>query len=82
MQEFLISADNYGNLLFIYSDELATILSNLGPISTTRASHVEPGLDGKWYADMSPVGGPMLGPFDLRQTALDEEVDWLKENLL
>lgn len=34
----------------------------------------------KWWADMHPVGGPVLGPFDTRQMALTEEVAWLREH--
>lgn len=82
MTEHFISADENGNLIFIYNDDVAEALSGLGAISTTRASHVEPGSDGKWHADMSPVNGPALGPFDRRQTALDTEVEWLQENAL
>lgn len=81
MREHLISADDNGNLVFIYNDELA-FLGELGTMTTARASHVEPGPDGKWYADMSPAGGPVLTGTDLRQTALDSEVEWLKENVL
>ena len=33
----------------------------------TRASHVEPDQQGRWLADMSPVGGAVLGPFDSSQ---------------
>jgi hypothetical protein len=76
-----ISIDQSGRVRTIYSDALAPFLS-LGDTTIRRASHVEPGEDGKWYADMKPVGGPKLGPFDLRQTALDEEVVWLKENII
>lgn len=32
----------------------------------------------KWWADMLPVGGPVLGPFDDRDTALKTESDWLR----
>lgn len=35
---------------------------------------------GKWWADCLPVGGPVLGPFEDRDTALDEESKWLKAN--
>jgi hypothetical protein len=31
--------------------------------------------------DMSPVGGPLLGPFETRTFALAFEVEWLRENL-
>lgn len=33
---------------------------------------------GKWWADLLPVGGPVLGPFDKRQEALDAETEWLR----
>jgi hypothetical protein len=72
--------DDNGNLQFVYSDDLV-FLSELGKPTTKRASHVEPVIDG-WTADMSPVGGPFLGPFTLRSQALAEEVEWLKENIL
>ncbi len=32
-----------------------------------------------WWADMLPSNGPVLGPFDSRQGALDAEVNWLRE---
>ena len=32
-----------------------------------------------WTADMSPVGGPILGPFSFRYEALKAERDWLRE---
>ena len=41
-------------------------LLGLGKLQITRASHVEPDLDGNWWADMGPVGGPVLGPFGTR----------------
>ncbi len=81
MTEHILSADENGVLSFIYSDETA-FLSELGATTVTRASHVEPDGSGQWQADMNPVGGPILGPFKLRQTALDAEVDYLKENIL
>lgn len=79
--EHVISIDDNGRMQFIYNDDLAFLLE-LGASETRRASHVEPGSDGKWYADMAPVSGPTLGPFDLRQTALDAEVEWLLENVI
>lgn len=31
----------------------------------------------RWWADLLPVDGPVLGPFDTREIALDEEAKWL-----
>ena len=33
-----------------------------------------------WWADMTPVGGPVLGPYDTREEALDDEKTWLLEH--
>ena len=75
--------DQQGTIEGIYSDSLANLLTQ-GKAEVRRASHVEPGVDDKgdtcWYADMSPSDGPTLGPFYLRQEALDSEVAWLHEH--
>jgi hypothetical protein len=57
-------------------------LTTLGDITIRRGSHVEPTPDGQWTADMSPVGGPVLGPFENRSMALEAEVRWLHEHWL
>jgi hypothetical protein len=57
-------------------------LATLGPTHIKRASHVEPISDGTWYADMSPVVGPVLGPFERRSEALVAERAWLEANWL
>ena len=57
-------------------------LAVLGWPKITRASHVEPDAQGRWLADLAPVGGPILGPFDRRSEALDAELRWLEENWL
>jgi len=59
-------------------DELLD-LAVLGPLVITRASHVEPTPEGRWQADLSPVGGPVLGPFQRRSAALEAEHVWLEE---
>jgi hypothetical protein len=64
----------------LYSEALD--LLSFGVASIRRASHVEPDDDGKWYADLSPVHGPRLGPFLLRSQALDAERDWLEAHWL
>lgn len=56
-------------------------LAALGQLAMSRASHVEPDALGRWYADLSPVGGPRLGPFDRRSAALAAEADWLSARL-
>ena len=76
--ELVISS--VGEVRCIYSDEL--LLSDLGKLSISRASHVEPNPNGRWTADLSPVGGPFLGPFTKRTDALAAEVDWLRNNWL
>jgi hypothetical protein len=76
----IIVAPN-GMLRFIYDDDIASLLQDVGALSIARASHVEPLPDGGgWTADMSPVNGPVLGPFPSRIEALDEEVCWLNEH--
>ena len=57
-------------------------LARLGPLALRRASHVEPDEHGRWHADLSPVGGPVLGPFERRGDALDAEAAWLDEHWL
>ena len=57
-------------------------LARLGTLAIRRASHVEPDDQGRWHADLSPVGGPKLGPFDRRSDALMAEVRWLEDHWL
>ena len=66
-----------GGLVFIYADAVRALLDE-GPASIARASHVEPTGDHRWTADMGPVGGPVLGPFPDRATALAAEGAWLQ----
>ena len=64
-----------GGVKCIYDETLD--LRELGRLSITRASHVEPDSDGSWFADMGPSGGPVLGPFRSRSEALAAEREWL-----
>ena len=66
----------------IYDDAHRDIYDQLGAASIRRASHVEPNAQGDWEADLSPVGGPTLGPFVKRADALAAEVAWLNEHHL
>jgi hypothetical protein len=65
-----------GSVRAIYSEEID--LSSLGRPEVSRASHVEPDARGVWTADLSPVGGPLLGPFARRSEALASELAWLR----
>jgi hypothetical protein len=65
-----------GTIWAIYDETLD--LAVLGRPTITRASHVEPDEENRWRADMSPVGGPVLGPFDRRSEALKAERVWLE----
>jgi hypothetical protein len=69
-----------GHVHCLYDESLD--LSPLGPLSIRRASHVEPTDNGHWTADLSPLGGPVLGPYPLRSSALAAEGDWITRNWL
>ncbi len=60
----------------IYSEVIN--LAALGSPAISRASHVEPDPHGRWWADLSPLDGPTLGPFDCRSQALAVEQEWLE----
>jgi len=68
-----------GEIGFIYNDDARALL-DAGVATIRRASHVEP-QGTRWTADMGPVGGPVLGPFETRQAALAAEVSWLDAHL-
>lgn len=68
-----------GEIRFIHNDGFA-IFMDQGIAKTKRASHVEPDDDNLWWADLSPIKGPKLGPFKFRQEALDAEIFWINEN--
>ena len=76
--ELLITSG--GGVRCVYSEELN--LQELGRLSIQRGSHVEPTSDGQWTADLSPVNGPVLGPFTTRTAALSAEEAWLLEHWL
>lgn len=67
-------------------EQLAMIKENtpelacLPPMTATAESlraRFLPGPDA-WWADLLPSNGPVLGPFESRQEALDAEVAWLR----
>jgi hypothetical protein len=76
--QILITPD--GNAKCLYGEELD--LHALGRLAIQRGSHVEPNKVGQWTADLSPVCGPILGPFENRSQALLAEREWLEKNWL
>ena len=68
--------DGSGNARCVYDETIP--LRELGSLVISRGSHVEPiEPSGQWMADLAPVGGPVLGPFDDRSAALQAESAWL-----
>lgn len=72
--------DRSGSVRCVYDETID--LSALGNVQIARASHVEPDDRDRWLADLSPVGGPSLGPFRLRSEALAAERRWLDKHWL
>jgi len=72
--------ESSGTIRCLY-DEIIP-LASLGKLSIHRGSHVEPDEQGRWLADLSPVQGPVLGPFADRSEALAAERAWLESNWL
>lgn len=70
-----------GTAQCLYGEKI--VLNSIGSLDIKRASHVEPDPDrpGEWYADMSPVGGPMLAGFKTRAEALSAEEEWLNAKM-
>ena len=75
-----IVIEQSGNARCVYDESIP--LESLGRMKIRRGSHVEPIDGGNWIADLSPVGGPVLGPFRFRSKALSAERKWLEKNWL
>ena len=73
--EMELVVDVGGGVKCIYDETLD--LRELGRLTITRASHVEPDTEGNWSADMGPSGGPVLGTYGSRSEALAAERGWL-----
>ncbi len=72
--------DSHGTVVAIYGEEID--LASLGALTIRRASHIEPDASGLWWADLSSISGPRLGPFVRRSAALAAEQGWLEKSLL
>ncbi|HIQ20508.1 MAG TPA: hypothetical protein EYH34_04620 [Planctomycetes bacterium] len=69
-----------GSLRAVYAELID--LAALGQMEVRRASWVDPDGTGRWWADLSPAGGPVLGPFHRRSDALAAEQAWLESHWL
>jgi hypothetical protein len=72
--------DPRGQIRCLYSE--AIDLAELGTLTMSRASHVEPDEQGRWWADLAPVRGPKLGAYARRSEALAAEQAWLEQHWL
>ena len=72
--------DRSGVVRAVYTEAIE--LATLGRLTIARASRVEPDDDGRWNANLGPVDGPVLGPFDRRSDAIEAEVAWIEEHRL
>ena len=72
--------DPTGGIRCLYDEVLP--LADFGRLTIARGSHVEPTAAGHWTADLSPVGGPRIGPFATRSAALNAEREWLEAHWL
>ena len=69
-----------GTIRCVYAETID--LAEIGRVSISRGSHVEPDEFGRWFVDLAPVGGPQLGPFARRSDALNAEAEWLHTHWL
>jgi hypothetical protein len=76
----ILRIDSAGAIHTIYAEQVD--LGLLGVPSIHRASFVEPDQRGLWWADLTPVNGPVHGPFRHRSEALEMEQQWLIEHWL
>jgi hypothetical protein len=76
--DLFVSPD--GEIHCLYSEALD--LGTIGQLAIRRASHVEPTASGQWTADLTPVSGPVLGPFQRRSDALAAEEAWINKQWL
>jgi hypothetical protein len=68
-----------GQVRCVYGEEID--LAAIGAVRIARASHVDPDAQGRWWADLTLSGGPVLGPFGRRSEALAAERAWIEGHL-
>ena len=76
----LLMIDPCGSVGCLYGEEID--LAALGELHICRAGQVEPDAEGRWWANLRSVGGPVCGPFGRRSEALASERAWLESHWL
>lgn len=69
-----------GEIQYIYNEDLN--INDIGKVNIKRVSKVEPDKDGKWYVDLSLIGGEKINGFNKRSNAIKYEIDWIEKNIL
>jgi len=77
VSEVVIASGGDARCLYAEWPDVMRLGRSLGEVRVRRGGRVEPDGRGAWWADLSPVGGPALGPFPTRSEAVAAEVDWL-----
>ena len=73
--------DDDGSAIYVQNDLVDRVFREAGCLGVPkRASNVYP-TEAGWMADLTLVGGPLLGPYDDREEAINDEVTWLQGHL-
>lgn len=82
--QYILTFHPDGRVGAIYSDQIVSLLRELGETEIRRASDVEPDGAGwsAWIRDWVPGGATKLGPFPTRTEALVAEVAYLSRAFL
>lgn len=62
-------------------EETPIDLDTLGSYKTRRQG-VLIEINGEWFADLWLAGGPVIGPYADRESAINGEIEWLRGNIL
>lgn len=79
----VIDVSPAGEITAIYDDELRDVFVALGELRRPRASDInEDSATGKFFADLSKIGGPILTGFDFKKDAERAEVAWITKHVV
>ncbi len=69
-----------GTVRAVYAEDVD--FAAFGRSAVTRASLGEPDDQARWFADLTPVSGPVFSPFDRRSETLAAVRTWLEAHWL